>query len=98
MRDSLPNQSLVAAKGTKASTRVIGLMAEAFIYDIIGQFAPGVASQSGYGDADRLLDSPTNEAWIDPWVAHLTSLGVQLHLGYGANRLNLQGGKVVSVF
>jgi uncharacterized protein with NAD-binding domain and iron-sulfur cluster len=89
-------KDLVAAKGTKASTRVIGLMAEAFIYDIIGQFAPGVASQSGYGDADRLLDSPTNEAWIDPWVAHLASLGVQFHLGYGANRLNLQGGKVVS--
>ena len=60
-------KDLVAAKGTKASTRVIGLMAEAFVYASVGQYAPGVSSQSDYGDVDRLLDSPTNEAWIDPW-------------------------------
>jgi uncharacterized protein with NAD-binding domain and iron-sulfur cluster len=89
-------KDLVAAKGTKASTRVIGLMAEAFVYAFVGQYAPGVSSQSGYGDADRLLDSPTNEAWIDPWVAHLASLGVQFHLGYRAESLQLQAGKAVS--
>src|SRR5438270_1532104 len=31
-------KDLVAAKGTKASTRVIGLMAEAFLYDVVGQY------------------------------------------------------------
>ncbi len=89
-------KDLVAAKGTKASTRVIGLMAEAFLYDIASQEVPGVAAQSGYGDADRLLDSPTDEAWIDPWVAHLRSLGVTFHLGYRAGSLELKHGKVVS--
>jgi uncharacterized protein with NAD-binding domain and iron-sulfur cluster len=89
-------KDLVAAKGTKASTRVIGLMAEAFVYAFVGQYAPGVSSQSGYADVDRLLDSPTNEAWIDPWVAHLTSLGVQFELGYRADALTLQGGRAVS--
>ncbi len=84
-------KDLVAAKGTKASTRVIGLMAEAFVYDVVGQSAPGMSSQSGYGDADRLLDSPTNEAWIDPWVAHLRSLGVKFHLGYRVTSLELKG-------
>jgi uncharacterized protein with NAD-binding domain and iron-sulfur cluster len=89
-------KDLVAAKGTKASTRVIGLMAEAFVYDVVGQFAPGVSSQSGYGDADRLLDAPTNEAWIDPWVAHLASLGVEFHLGYRATSLKFKGSRIVS--
>jgi hypothetical protein len=89
-------KDLVAAKGTLASTRVIGLMAEAFVYDVIGQLAPAIAAQSGYGDADRLLDAPTNEAWIDPWIAHLRSLGVEFHLGWGATSLALKAGRVVS--
>jgi hypothetical protein len=89
-------KDLVAAKGTKASTRVIGLMAEAFMYDLVGQYVPAVSAQSGYGDADRLLDAPTNEAWIDPWVSHLSSLGVRFHLGYRAARLRLSGGRVTS--
>jgi uncharacterized protein with NAD-binding domain and iron-sulfur cluster len=89
-------KDLVAAKGTKASTRVIGLMAEAFVYDIIGQYVPAVSAQSGYGDADRLLDAPTNEAWIDPWVAHLKSLGVRFHLGYRATGLTIGAGRVAS--
>jgi uncharacterized protein with NAD-binding domain and iron-sulfur cluster len=87
-------KDLVAAKGTKASTRVIGLMAEAFLYDVVGQEAPAVSAQSGYGDADRLLDAPTNEAWIAPWVAHLRSLEVRFHLGYRATKLRLEGGRV----
>lgn len=89
-------KDLVAAKGTKASTRVIGLMAEAFLYDVVGQEVPAVSRQSGYGDADRLLDAPTNEAWIDPWVAQLRSLGVRFHVGYRAAALRISGGRVTS--
>jgi uncharacterized protein with NAD-binding domain and iron-sulfur cluster len=88
-------KDLVAAKGTKASTRVIGLMAEAFVYDVLGEFVSGMTAQSGYAAADRLLDSPTNEAWIDPWVAHLKAVGVRFHMGYHAASLRLERGKVV---
>ena len=28
------------------------------------------------GQADRVLDGPTNDVWIDPWLAHLRGLGV----------------------
>ena len=26
-----------------------------------------------------MLDAPTSEAWIDPWVAHLRAAGVDVH-------------------
>ena len=28
------------------------------------------------GRADRLLNAPTNDAWITPWVEHLRGAGV----------------------
>jgi uncharacterized protein with NAD-binding domain and iron-sulfur cluster len=88
-------KDLVAAKGKKASTRTVGLMAEAFVYDALAQVSPEIQRESGYGAVDRLLNAPTNEAWIDPWITHLRSLGVQFVEGYGATKLHLQGGHIV---
>ncbi|HEY1830481.1 MAG TPA: FAD-dependent oxidoreductase [Acidimicrobiales bacterium] len=90
-------RNLVAAKGTVASTNTIGLMAEAFILTT-GASKLGGASKlaSGYGAPDRVLNAPTNEAWIDPWVAYLTSLGVKFMMPYGAASLQLEGGRIVS--
>jgi uncharacterized protein with NAD-binding domain and iron-sulfur cluster len=88
-------KDLVAAKGKKASTRTVGLMAEAFVYAILGQYVPGIRQQSGYGAADRLLNSPTNEAWIDPWVTHLQQLGVNFVQGYAATKLHVQAGHII---
>src|SRR3546814_13741555 len=53
-----------------------------------------VARKSGYGAADRLHDAPTNEAWIDPWVAHLRSLGVEVVEGYAATQLHVEAGRI----
>lgn len=89
-------KSLVAAKGDKASSRTIGLMGEAFVYALMGEASPLIRAQSGYEAADRLFDAPTNEAWIDPWVAHLRSLGVTFVSGYRASRLRVSGGKMVA--
>jgi hypothetical protein len=88
-------KDLVAAKGKKASTRTVGLMAEAFGYSILAQSNPQIAQQSGYGAADRLLNAPTTEAWIDPWVAHLRSLGVQFITGHAATKLHVHAGHIV---
>ena len=33
------------------------------------------------GHADRVLNAPTNDAWITPWVAHLAAPGSTLRLG-----------------
>lgn len=87
-------KDLVAAKGKTASTRTIGLMALAFVYAAMAQQSPPIQQQSGYGAADRLLDGPTNEAWIDPWVTHLGDLGVSFVSGYAAQRLQVAGGEI----
>jgi uncharacterized protein with NAD-binding domain and iron-sulfur cluster len=89
-------KSLVAAKGDKASSRTIGLMGEAFVYALMAEAVPAIRAESGYEAADRLFDAPTNEAWIDPWVAHLRSLGVTFVSGYRASRFRMSGGKIVA--
>jgi hypothetical protein len=90
-------KDLVAAKGSSASTRTVGLMGEAFVYALMAQYSPLVRKESGYGSADRLLDLPTNEAWIDPWVAHLSSLGVRFVKGYRAAHIAMTQGAVSGV-
>jgi uncharacterized protein with NAD-binding domain and iron-sulfur cluster len=79
---------LVAAKETVASSRTIGYMAEAFIYNIMGR--------GNDGAPDRVLDLPTNEAWVGPWVRHLRSLGVQFVMGYGVESLELRRDRVTA--
>ncbi len=82
-------RSLVAAKETVASTRTIGNMAEAFIMNIMGR--------GNDGALDRVLDRPTNEAWINPWVRLLEEQGVRFHRGQRVEALQLAGGKVTGV-
>lgn len=82
-------RNLVAAKETVASTRTIGTMGEAFVFNLLGQ--------GNDGELDRVLDMPTNEAWIDPWVHHLEDLGVRFHVGWAAEDIAMQGGRVRSV-
>jgi uncharacterized protein with NAD-binding domain and iron-sulfur cluster len=81
-------RSLVAAKETVASTRTIGNMAEAFVMNIMGR--------GNDGALDRVLDRPTNEAWIRPWVAELERLGVRFHMGHRVEELELDGRRIAS--
>ena len=79
---------VVAAKATVASTRTIGNMGEAFVMNIMGR--------GNDGALDRVLNAPTNEAWIDPWVAYLRERGVVFRLGHRVTGLGMQGGRVAS--
>ena len=79
-------RQLLAAKGTAASARTLGLLWEAFFYNLTGR--------SGTGYFDRLLDAPTNEAWIDPWVARLRDLGVSIKLDRHVEGLELRDGRI----
>jgi uncharacterized protein with NAD-binding domain and iron-sulfur cluster len=83
-------RNLVAAKETVASTRTIGNMGEAFVFAAGGWGADG--------GLDRVLDLPTNEAWIDPWVDHLRSLGVRFVHGQGLARYEASRGRIESAW
>ena len=49
------------------------------------------------GRADRVLDAPTSEVWIDPWVAHLRVARRRLRLGAPVQALHLAGGRIAAV-
>jgi uncharacterized protein with NAD-binding domain and iron-sulfur cluster len=63
------NRQLLAASAPDVSALSVGILWEAGVYNLMGRF--------GTGSFDRVLDLPTNEAWIDPWVRHLRHLGVR---------------------
>lgn len=64
------SRSLTANNPHKASTRTLGNIYLQLIYGIM---EPG-------GATDRVLNAPTNDAWINPWVKHLQEQGVHYHL------------------
>ncbi|GAA0835918.1 FAD-dependent oxidoreductase [Streptosporangium amethystogenes subsp. fukuiense] len=78
--------SLVAAQPDKANTRTMGLMFEALAFSAIG-LGP-------YGPPDRVLNGPSNEVWIDPWISHLTGLGVEFKVGWTATGFTHSGGRI----
>lgn len=60
-------RALVALKAQEASTRTVG--------DILVQLLVGIYSP--FSEFDRVLDGPTTEAWLDPWLAYLRQRGVR---------------------
>ena len=81
-------RQILAAKATRASARTLGLLWEAFLLNLTGR--------TGTGPFDRILDAPTNEAWLDPWVRHLRRLGADLRLGWTVRRIVVRDGRVVA--
>ena len=79
-------RSLVAMRAEVSSLRTVGY--------VLLQLFLGLLTPRGF---DRLLNSPTHDAWIDPWVRYLTQLGVKLHGASPVRSINLDGGSVKSV-
>ncbi|MBC7300784.1 MAG: FAD-dependent oxidoreductase [Nocardia sp.] len=77
---------MVAAKENLASTRTIGSMGEQFLGNPLGL--------GNDGPLDRVLDNPTNAAWIDPWVRHLRDLGVRFELGARVSELDVRDRRI----
>jgi uncharacterized protein with NAD-binding domain and iron-sulfur cluster len=80
-------RTLVAARGREISARTGGLILAQILFDL---------TRAG-GRADRVLDAPTNEAWIDPWVALLRARGVDLRLNQPVQGLTVQDGRIGGV-
>jgi uncharacterized protein with NAD-binding domain and iron-sulfur cluster len=80
-------RTLVAARAREISARTGGLILAQLIFDL---------TRAG-GRADRVLDAPTNDAWIDPWVEHLRERGVDLRLGTPVQGIAVDGGRIAGV-
>ncbi|MFI8100378.1 FAD-dependent oxidoreductase [Streptomyces sp. NPDC086023] len=79
-------RNIVATKAEEASTRTVGTLGEAFVFNVLGRGADG--------PPDRILNAPTNEAWIDPWADHLRSLGVEFKVGWTLRELAYEDGRI----
>jgi 15-cis-phytoene desaturase len=62
-------RSMVAIRAEEGSTRTVGYIGLQLTFGLLKPGEP----------VDRLLNGPTNEVWINPWVSYLQSLGVQFH-------------------
>jgi uncharacterized protein with NAD-binding domain and iron-sulfur cluster len=80
-------RTLVAAQAKEMSARTGGTILLQLLFDL---------TRAG-GRADRVLDGPTSDVWIDPWAAHLEGLGVEFHREAPVQGITLAGGRVASV-
>lgn len=80
-------RSLVAAKARRANSRTIG--------DIFAQMV--LSAVTPPKTADRLLNGPTSDVWIEPWLERLRQLGVQYHFNAQVVGINHRHGAVRNV-
>ena len=77
-------RSLVAAKARVASVKTIG---DIFVQLLFGMLTPGIAS-------DRLLNGPSNDVWIEPWLKHLTAMGLTYHFNAEVTEIQVAGSEI----
>jgi len=80
-------RTLVAARADTASTKTGGDIFVQLIFDIA---IPGVSS-------DRILNGPTNEVWINPWLKFLRDKGVKYHFNAPLKQINADKHQITSV-
>jgi uncharacterized protein with NAD-binding domain and iron-sulfur cluster len=77
-------RNLVASRAEKANARTVGQVGIQLLLDLV----------TGARATDRILDGPTNDVWIEPWVTHLTgTLGVEYELGWELDHVELDRDK-----
>ncbi|WP_189056703.1 hydroxysqualene dehydroxylase [Longimycelium tulufanense] len=79
---------VIASRPQETSAHTVASVAEAFFYNIQGRGSDGAPT--------RILNLPTNEAWIDPWETYLRGLGVRFHVGWTVRDLVMDGGRVAA--
>ncbi|MDX1686300.1 MAG: FAD-dependent oxidoreductase, partial [Saprospiraceae bacterium] len=78
-------RTLVAAKAKTASTKTGG---DIFLQLIFNTMDPFV-------DTDRVLNAPTNDAWLTPWLRYLKDkLGVEYHFSSTAKEIRIRDRKI----
>ncbi|MEA2441429.1 MAG: hypothetical protein QOH76_2853 [Thermoleophilaceae bacterium] len=77
-------RTLVAARAREMSARTGGSILLQLLFDL---------TRAG-GRADRVLDGPTSDVWIDPWAAHVEGLGAQIRRSAPVEGIHLSGGRI----
>ncbi|MFB6172092.1 MAG: FAD-dependent oxidoreductase [Haloarculaceae archaeon] len=80
-------QPLVAIRPQLASARTVGLV---YAQLVAGQLDPRQP-------AERVLNGPSSEVWIDPWVDSLAAAGADLHTNARATEVAADGRRVTGV-
>ena len=80
-------RSLVAANAHVANAKVEG---DVGVQLFMGLAEPGVS-------ADRVLNGPTNEVWIGPWLKYLQSKGVNYQLETHIDTIHCDGKQITGV-
>ncbi|MFQ5675122.1 MAG: FAD-dependent oxidoreductase [bacterium] len=80
-------RTLVAAQADLASTFTVG---DIFLQLLFDALDPTI-------DVDRLLDGPTNDVWIEPWLKYLKEAGVNYQLDAEVAKINCADGRIASV-
>jgi len=80
-------RSLVAAQANTAASKTVGDILVQLFFDLI---EPGVSS-------DRLLNGPTNDVWINPWLEYLQGLGLEYNFEHSVTSITMQGEDIKSV-
>jgi uncharacterized protein with NAD-binding domain and iron-sulfur cluster len=82
-------RSLVAAKAETVSTKTVGDIFLQLLFDTLDPFKRS--------STDRLLNGPTNDVWINPWLEHLKSKGVKYNFNAVVEKFNLDQHELKSV-
>ncbi len=77
-------RNFVASRAEQASARTVALMMAQFLNQLI----------SAGDHLDQVLDGPTNEVWIAPWLEHLTDQGVDYHLDAHVTEIAFEDGRI----
>ncbi len=80
-------RSLVAMKAQHGSARSVGTILVQMLLDLLG----------GAMAADRVLNGPTSDVWIQPWVEYLEARGVRFHAEFQATKLHVREGAIAGV-
>ncbi|MEW9107676.1 FAD-dependent oxidoreductase, partial [Paenibacillus sp.] len=78
---------LVAARAKEANACTVGTVAATVMLDMV---LPG-------GSADRLLNGPTNDVWINPWLTYLRQGGVDYHCKAKVEHIHCKNGRIQGV-
>jgi uncharacterized protein with NAD-binding domain and iron-sulfur cluster len=80
-------RSMVAIRAEEGSTRTVGYIGLQLTLGLLQIGTP----------VDRLLNGPTNEVWIDPWIQYLQSKGVEFHANARLVSFQMNGSTISSV-